>query len=137
MANHLTAKGRSRFAKGELAWEDDTWAVAALDSTYTPSDPDDEYAAAFSGAVLAAVNLTGTTVLDGGICDADDVALTGVDAGSTIVRLAIYKVTGDLATSPVVYVADTNEDGTPIGRLSDGSSIPLNWSASTTRVFRV
>lgn len=124
--------GLKAFAEGSVDWTSDTIVVAAVDSSYTQSDAD-THADDLTG-VLATVTLTGCTVSAAGVLDADDGMFTGVGAGDTIVGLMAYKDTGTPSTSPLLIWQDTNEDSTPISRTSDGSAIPLVWSATADAI---
>lgn len=141
MANLLVPSGRSYFARGEVAWESDEIRALAMDvgGIYTEAELDAlEFQGDLDGGdILDSVTLSGTTVLQGGVCDADDTFWTGVTSGLTIRAMIITKWTGDAATSPLLYYADRNEDGSTINRSSDGTPIPLTWSSSAFRVFKL
>ena len=135
MANVLYPSARSSFLKGEIDWEDDTIKVVALSSTYTYASTDEFYSD-ISG-VLDTATITGATVIDNGIADADDASFTSVGVGETVAAIVIYKDTGTAATSPLIYFADTNSDGTAISRESTGATITVTWSADVERVFKI
>lgn len=130
--NHWLPSGLKAFALGDVDWVADTIRVAALDSSYVQDDGhlvlDD-----LTG-VLATVTLAGKTVSDTGVMDADSAIFTGVGIGDTITQLVLYRWSGSSATSTLLIYQDSNEDGTPISRTSDGSSIPLNWSLTADAI---
>lgn len=135
MANVLYEKGRAAILRGEIDWEDDTIKVALLSSSYTRASSD-EFLSDLAG-VLASATLTNCAVLDDGIADADDVAVSGVGVGQIVERVVVYKDTGSAATSPLIAYMDENDDTTAIYREGDGGAITLMFSNSATRVFRL
>lgn len=124
------------FAQGEVDWPADTIKVLALSSAFT-FDEDLATLDEIAAGVLDEVTLAGKAVSATGQLDADDGAFTSVASGQTITGLMVYKSTGTASTSPLLMWMDTNEDGTPISRTSDGSSIPLNWSATADAIARL
>lgn len=138
MANALYRPARSAFARGVIDWEADTFRLYAADATLT-WDPAHEFLAdtAIGTAGLDFTVLTGCTVGDDGVCDAADATFSGVGAGMTVARLLIAQWSGDAATSRVIAWLDTGWDGLPLARTSDGSPIPVAWSDSAQRVFRL
>lgn len=132
MANHWLPSGIAAFSRGEVDWEDDTIKVAALSADYVA---DDAHAVLDDLTdILDTATLAGKTVSSAGVLDANDGSFAAVANGETITQLVTYKDTGSSATSTLLFYEDTNEDGTPISRTSDGSAIPLVWSASTDRI---
>lgn len=138
MTNSLYPLGRSAFARGEVDWVGDDFRAYALDADFV-YDEGHEFLSdtLYATTGLDHVDLAGTQVLPGGVCDADDTSLAAVANGETIRHLVIVRWTTDPATSALLYHADSNRDGTPMARLSDGSSIPLRWSDQPSRVFRL
>lgn len=124
------------FANGDVDWPDDTIKVLALSSAFT-FDPDLATLDQVLAGILDEVTLAGKAVTATGQLDADDGSFTAVPSGQTITGLMVYKATGVEATSPLLMWMDTNEDGTPISRTSDGSAIPLNWSATADAIARL
>lgn len=135
--NQWTNEGLRAFAEGEVDWADSgiTIRVYALSSAYTFSSAHD-HVDDLSG-ILDFVALTGRTVSSSGVLDADDAAFASVASGQTITQLMVAKWSGTAATSSLLMYQDTNEDTTPISRTSDGSSIPLVWSATTDAIARL
>lgn len=138
MTNSLYPLGRSAFARAEVDWVGDTFRAYALDVDFV-YDEGHEFLSdtAYSTTELDHVTLSGTQVLPGGVCDADDTALAAVPNGDTVRHLIIVRWTADPATSALIYHADSNRDGTPMARTSDGTSMPLRWSDLPSRVFRL
>lgn len=136
MANTILPKSRSKFLTGDLDWTSGTWKVAYLDGTYTYDDAH-EFADVFTSAIIASANLTGRTVLDGGVADADDEATMVIPIGETAEAVVIWLDTGDASTSPFVYFADESDDDLPIAIAGAGAIVPLLWENSPDRVFRL
>lgn len=137
MANDLFPEAREKFLAGEIDWADDNFKVALLSSTL---DESGLAAAEFFDDltdVEATEDLTGTVILSGGVADADDVSVAGVPLSTEIVAVVIYKDTTVASTSPLVAYMDTNDDSTPISRISDGGAIAVVWSNGDDRIFRL
>ncbi len=139
MANDLFSTARDAFLGGEIDWADGgvTVTVAALSSTLDSTDLATMGFADELSDVEDTATVSGRAILSGGIADADDTSFASVGVGVTIVAIAIYLDTGTPATSQLIAYADTNDDSTPMSRTSTGAAIPLLWSNSTNRVFRL
>lgn len=139
MANDLFSTARDAFLGGEIDWADGgaTVTVAALSSTLDSTDLATMGFADELSDVEDTATVSGRAILPGGIADADDTSFASVGVGVTIVAIAIYLDTGTPATSQLIAYADTNDDSTPMSRTSTGAAIPLLWSNSTNRVFRL
>lgn len=135
--NQWTNEGLRAFAEGEVDWADSgiTIRVYALSSAYTFSAAHD-HVDDLSG-ILDFVELVGRSVSSSGVLDADDAAFAAVASGQTITQLMVAKWSGTSSTSSLLMYQDTNEDTTPISRTSDGSSIPLIWSATADAIARL
>ncbi len=135
--NQWMDEGLRAFAEGEVDWADSgiTIRVYALSSAYSFSSAHN-HVDDLSG-ILDFVELAGRTVSPSGVLDADDAAFASVASGQTITQLMVAKWSGSAATSSLLMYQDTNEDTTPISRTSDGSSIPLIWSATADAIARL
>ena len=135
--NQWMDEGLRAFAEGEVDWADSgiTIRVYALSSAYSFSAAHD-HVDDLSG-ILDFVALTGRSVGPSGVLDADDAAFAAVASGQTITQLMVAKWSGTASTSSLLMYQDTNEDTTPISRTSDGSSIPLIWSATADAIARL
>lgn len=134
MANVLYPAARTAFLTGDLDWPGQAFSLAALD--HASYDPADENLDDLTG-VLSTEPITGRTALLGGVADATDLEVSGVSALDTIRAFVIYRDTGTASTSTLVAWIDQTADTTPVERPSDGSPIPIVWSNSPERVFRL
>lgn len=132
--NQWMPEGLRAFAEGEVDWADAgvTIRAYALSSSYV-FDSTDTHVDDLTGILDFAV-ITGRSVSAAGVLDADDAAFASVASGQTITQLMLAKWTGSAGTSSLLMYQDTNEDTTPISRTSDGSSIPLIWSATSDAI---
>lgn len=134
MSNTMYPSARTAFLTGSLDWVGQSFSVAALDHAgYNPSNENlDDLA-----GVLATAAITGRVALVNGVADADDLTISGVSALDTVRALVIYRDTGTASTSTLVAWIDETADSTPLERPSDGSPIPIVWSNTPERVFRL
>lgn len=139
MANDMPLAARSLFLGGEIDWADgaSTFQVALLSSTLDAASVEALEFADELPDVEATGALAGRAILAGGVADADDLAIAGVPLGVELVAIAIYLDTGTPSTSPVIYYADSNDDGTPMLRVADGGDTPVQWSNLPQRVFQL
>ena len=64
--------------------------------------------------------------------DGDDLNFTGIASGATTEGVVIYKDTGNPATSPLIYYADT-VTGFPM--LTSGGAIEVRWDNGAYKIF--
>jgi hypothetical protein len=129
-------KARTKFLKGDIAWESDTFKAVAMDASYTYS-AGHEFEDDLDG-ILGSVNLSGEVALDYGWADAADPTITGMTPGLTVARFAIVRVVGSAATNDLIWYADTYANTTAIGRLVDSSgSMTFSFSNGTGRIFQL
>lgn len=135
--NGLYPSARSAFLAGLIDWSDagDDYVVALLGDGYT-YDAAHDFASDLAD-VIDDAPVVGRTILVDGVADADDVTTMTVPEGQTVKGIAIYRDTGTPSTSRLIYFADENDDGSPIDRAGDGSAVPVLWSSSADRVFRL
>lgn len=126
--------GRDEFAKGNIDWEGDSFLVLLLEG-YT-LDTAAENRDDLTG-VVASASLSGMAVVGNGVCDADDVAVSGLAAGETAEVVVICKDTGAAATDTLIYGADVHTDGTQIDRPGDGNPVNVVWSNGAGRIFQI
>lgn len=134
--NTLYPTGRTAILAGDIDWDADDFVLYLLSDTYT-YDAAHQYGDELTGVLGTPQPLTGCTVVNDGIADADDLTYPDVEIGDTVTRMVILKDTGSLATSPLIYYADTNNDTTPMSRPGNGAGIPIVWSGSANRIFKI
>lgn len=123
-------KGGEKVFSGAVNFSTDTISVVALPAGYT-YDAAHEFLADVGTPVGAAIPLTGKSIA-GGVFDADDVDFGALAAGSTIGSLAIYKDTGNPATSPLL-LRPTDVTGFPLA--TSGTNLAVRWSPGTAKIF--
>jgi hypothetical protein len=142
MANTLYDGARSRFAKGEIDWINDTFKVCLVDTgSYTPNFSVHQYlsdigesARNFGDSGAAGVLLANTTVESNGALDGNDCTFQNV-SGNTIEAVVIYKdVSGVPGNSPLIAYLDT-ATGLPI--TPNGGDIIVTWDNGVNRIFRL
>lgn len=133
--NALYPKGREKFLRGEIDWDDDDIKVALLDDTYT-FDEAHEFYDDLTGVVADSGNLTGKTSTNG-IADADNVTVPGVPSGDPIVSFVVFQDTGSTATSPLIGYYDRTAASVEIEVTPDGTAVIVNWSNGPTKMFRL
>lgn len=133
MPNRMYVKGREKFLRGEIAWHTDPIKAVLIDSAdYTPDTTNHEFLSAIpaAGRVATSPNLGGKTTTNG-TADADDITFPNV-SGDSIELIAIYKDTGDPATSPLIVLMDT-VTGLPVQ--PNTGPIAITWSNAADRIF--
>ncbi len=123
-------KGGEKVLSGAVNFSTDVLSVVALPSGYV-YDPAHEFLADVGTPIGAPILLANKTIT-GGVFDADDVDFGALAAGSTIGSLAIYKDTGNPATSPLLLrTADVT--GFPLA--TSGTNVAVRWSNGTAKIF--
>jgi len=125
-------KALQSFLRGQIDWLNDDIKAILTYNSYQPSGGDVEMNSLYSdipdGAILAiSSGLTGKTVQDGGVCDADDPIISGVGSGYGIYSVILWDATLDRLL--VVWDTGTVPNPPPF-MISDGSDIKLVWSNS-------
>jgi len=146
MSNSLFAKGRNRFAKGELVWKEggDHFRCFLIDlDSYTPDLLEDEYLSDVPSAArygnLGRQDREDAPLLSlydpvDGVCDADNTTFTAVPAGATLEALLIFQDSGDEETSALVALIDTAA-GLPI--TTNGADISISWDDGSNKIFKL
>jgi hypothetical protein len=145
MSNFLYDNARKNFAMGNIKWMSsggDTFMFFFVDSQYTADVANDETLAHLPSQYR--YGRTGQAFSDGfeliindpmaGICDAQDLTITGIQAGLSIGSIIIYKLgTSDLDSLLIVNISM----GSGMPFITDGSDIHMEWSNAYTRLFRI
>lgn len=131
--SQLYTKAKEKFLSGAINWVGDTIKVALVDSaTYSSNTETDEFLSVIPTAAIVATSeaLTGKSVT-GGTADANDVTIANV-TGTRFECLAIYKDTGDRATSPLIALIDS---ATNLPFSPSGGSIIIQFDNGSNKVF--
>ena len=135
MSNGLYEKGREKFARAQINWDsDDIKCVLVDNGAYTVNLALHEFLSDIpAGARLAtSANFTGKNSANGA-CDADDVTWPAVTATSGE-SVAVYKDTGNAATSPLLCYVDT-ATGLPV--VPNGGDIIIIWDNGIYKIFKL
>ncbi len=134
MANSLYTKGKEALLSAGFNLSTDTIKAVLLSNGYTPNLATDQYL-----STVATYRVTGTTdqtlgtkAITSGIFDAADVTWTAVAGGATGSYVAIYKDTGNAATSPLLALFDTI---TNFPVTTNGGDITVQWDNGANKIF--
>ena len=132
MANMLYNKAKEKILQGQINLLTDDIRVAIVSNAYVQSMTTDEFLSAVSANILGTpMALTGRSIT-GGAFDGDDLNFTGIASGATTEGVVIYKDTGNPATSPLIYYADT-VTGFPM--LTSGGAVEVRWDNGAYKIF--
>ena len=122
-------KAKREYLKGNLDWLNDDVRPLLVSSAYTPSKNVNEFMSDISGQLTGGLGdaLTGKTVSDAGVVDADNGHVSAVPAGQTARWCVLVQYTGNPATSRVLIF--TNQ-AVPLPIDTDGSDVHLIWSSA-------
>jgi len=136
MANALYDKGREKFLKGEISWNNDTIKAMLVDAAdYTPNLATDEFVSAIaSGGRVATSGALANKTTTAGVADADDVTFSAV-SGDQSEYIILFKDTGDVATSPLIAYIDTVSSGLPV--TPNGGDIIVQWDNGASKIFKL
>ena len=137
MGNALYDKGREKFLRGEVAWQDDDIRSVLVDvADYTVDLANDEFLADIPGAAQVSVsdNMSGKTDTTAGVADCDDFAFDSV-TGDPCEAVVFYKDTGSSATSPLISYHDTAVSGLPV--TPNGGDIEIEVDSGANKLFKL
>jgi hypothetical protein len=135
MANVMYSKGLEAFLTGKIDWETDTIKAVLIDlDKYTPSILTHQSLADIPSAARVSVSpaLTAKSASNG-VADAGDITFPSV-TGPQSEALALYKDTGNAATSLLICFIDT-AGGLPV--YPGGSDISVVWDNGLNKIFRL
>jgi hypothetical protein len=132
MANVFYVKGAEKILSGAIDFSTDTIKAILLKNTYAQNLATDEFLSGISAHRLGSDQTLTSKSITGGKFDADDATWTGVAGGEVSEGVAIYKDTGDPATSPLLAYIDTI-NGFPL--TSVGGDIAPQWDNGTNKIF--
>lgn len=130
MANTFYPKGAQKILGGQVDFSAEDIRAALVPSGYTYS-AGHEFLSDLGTVVGAAVTLVNKSITNG-VFDADDLTFGVLAPGSTVKALALFKNTGNPATSPLLCYLD-EVTGFPFATNGGGVSIP--WSNSTYKIL--
>lgn len=142
MSNFLYDNARKHFAMGNIKWKTtggDTFRFFFLDASYTPDQVTHETLADIASNLRhGRDNLNTHTdgfeliINDpvGGICDAQDITVTGLPIGLNIGHVLVYKEGTSDADSLLLSLVN-------IPFVTDNRDIHIEWNNSPTKLFRV
>lgn len=132
MANMLYTKAKEKLMQGQLNLLTDDIRVAIVSNTYIQSMTTDEFLSSVEAHILGAPMALTTRSITGGSFDGDNLNFTGIASGATTEGVVIYKHTGNSATSPLIFYADT-VTGFPM--LTSGGAIEVRWDDGAYKIF--
>lgn len=135
MANALYGKGREKFLRGMIDWNNDAIKAVLVDvAAYTVSIDTHEFLTDIPSAARVATSsnmATKTATL--GVADCDDFAFTAV-TGAPSEALVFYKDTGTASTSPLIAYLDS-ATGLPV--TPNGGDINVLISSGASKLFKL
>lgn len=132
MANMLYTKAKEKILQGQINLLTDDIRVAIVSNAYIQSMTTDEFLAEVDDHILGTPMALTNRSVAGGAFDGDDLNFTGIASGETSEGVLIYKDTGNPATSPLIYYADT-VTGFPM--LTSGAAIEVRWDNGAYKIF--
>jgi hypothetical protein len=137
VANSLALSFRSALLTADIDPIADNIKVVVVDNTYTFNTAHDNLDDVGAGTRIATSgNLANKTSTDG-YFNSDDVTLSALPAGDTIVGLWVYKDSGAEATSKLMAWYDTNAAAAAISVATNGGDVVISPSNSPAGWFRV
>lgn len=135
MVNFVYDKGREKFLRGEISWNNDTIKAVLVDTAaYTPNPATNEFLDSIpvGDRIATSVALTGKTTT-AGVADAADAVWPSV-TGDPSEALVLIKDTGSAATSPLIAFIDT-ATGLPV--TPNGGDISVTWDNGSNKIFKL
>lgn len=132
MANTLYVKARERILQGQVNFVTDTIKAVLLKNSYAPMLATDEFLAGIAVHRLGTDQTLAGKSVAGGAFAADDIIFPSVAAGDTTLGVALYKDTGNAATSPLLAIID-QITGFPLA--TNGGNIGVNWDNGVYKIF--
>lgn len=135
MSNQLYDKGREKFLRGEISWNNDNIKAVLVDvADYTVNIATHEFLSdvAAIGRVATSGNM-GTKTTTAGVADVADFTFAGV-SGDPSEAIIFYKDTGTAATSPLISYHDT-ATGLPV--TPNGGDINIQIDNGSNKLFKL
>jgi|GEM_PF-926837 len=131
MSNQIFPKGGEKILQGQVDFFTDDIYVALLPPAYNFNQAH-EFLSQL-GTPVASTKLENVTIFNG-VLDADDADFGNIDAGKILSSVAIYKSTGNAATSPLLFFFDSIQ-GFPV--TMTGNPFILPWSNEVDKIVRL
>lgn len=132
MANMLYTKAKEKILQGQINLLTDDIRVAIVSNAYVQSMTTDEFLSSVEAHILGTPMALTNRSITGGAFDGDNLNFTGIAAGATTEGVVIYKHTGNSATSPLIFYADT-VTGFPM--TTSGGAIEVRWDDGAYKIF--
>lgn len=132
MSNSAYPLGMQALLSAGINFTADTISAALVPSTYTYSAAH-QYASSLGALIGTSQDLTGKTIT-GGVLDADDLNFGALAPGNTIKALAVFKNTGNLSTSPLLFYFDAV---TGLPAATNGGVITVPWGNDVKKIARI
>lgn len=146
MANALYDKGRNKFLRGEISWNNDVIDVALVnlnvaEGGYSPDLANDEFFSDIPGTARVAVlsdNVQRETELihkttENGVADAANAVFEEVE-GALIGAIVIFKWGATDEASPLIAFKDT---ALVLPVEPDGRDITISWNDGPNKIFKL
>lgn len=130
MANKFYPKGAQKVLSAAINFSTDTIKAVLVPSDYVYSDTH-EFQSDLGAVVGAPVELLNKAVA-GGVFDADDISFGALAAGSTVKVIALFKDTGNPATSPLIAYYDV-VTGFPF--TTNGGAVTVPWNSGPDKII--
>lgn len=147
MTQALFSNGKNEFALGNIQWKATNGstirAIFVSYNGYTPDLVNNKWFSDIPSECLKGLENLSTresgvelTLLNpvNGICDAQDITITGILSNQTLDGILIYKDTGEDSTSPLIAIIDAGA-GLPI--TTNGNDIIIEWNNGTNKIFKL
>lgn len=146
MSNFLYDNARKNFAMGNIQWRPvggDIIRFFLVDSQYQPDQANHESLLDIPPQLRYGRNNLWTppggfelivNIPAAGICDAQDITVTGINPGLNIGYIVIYREGISEAES---YLISAVSLGSGLPFVTDGKDIHIEWSNAPTRLFRL
>lgn len=132
MSNTAYPLGMQALLAAGINFTSDTISAALVPSTYTYSAAH-QYASSLGTIIGTAQDLV-DKVITGGVLDADDLNFGALAPGNTIKALALFKNTGNLSTSPLLFYFDAV---TGLPAATNGGVITVPWGDDVKKIARI
>lgn len=134
MANFVYGKAKQGILNGQFNFSSDTFKVAFVKNTYTPSQSSDEFISDIGNAKISfrTDNIPGITNTLG-VIDGTDMTFY-LPANTAFNAVVFYKVGANDSSSRLLFYIDTAE-GMPFPGSPDAVVIVINWNNEISKIL--